>query len=221
MSMHGSGAPASLSGGWDEHQDVPRRTTSAPGMAGTTGVDHMVADPSQRSINRPLAPPRQDMMEFPPVKRQDQDKAHVTSIIPTAEKLHLSRDPTKIYPLRISPSDPTRRLTEVMARSVKSPLPASTRQHQIKRLYEKRLYDICEGAERDWAHAIEGHQAAHFEDKHDYLKHQSGSSDSVSAKRQAYRQYQSSMCPSYVPTLGSRQWHGSGPARAQTEAAAL
>ena len=132
-------------------------------------------------------------MKDPPTdKRQDQEDQEPGALISPTEQITVPRQPITIYPLRISSLEPTRRLTEAMARSVKSPLPTSTRQYQIKRLYEKHLYDVCEEAKHDWTHAIKFHQEAHFEYKHDYLKNQSGSSDSVSAKRQAYRQYATS-----------------------------
>ena len=50
MSTHDSGALASLSGGWDGHQDTPRPTNNAPGKAGTPGDDH------KTSVKWPLQP---------------------------------------------------------------------------------------------------------------------------------------------------------------------
>ena len=111
-------------------------------------------------------------MEFPPAKRQDQDKAHTKPIISTAETTRVSREPQKIYPLRISPSAPARRVTNAMTRSVNSAMPATPRQSQIKRLYEAHPYNIHEVAASDWDLAIKHHQAAHFEDKQDYLNHE-------------------------------------------------
>ena len=144
--MHDSGAPASLSGGWDGHQDTIRPTASAPGKAGTLGVDHMVAFTGHRPNHRPLAKARQEMKDPPTAKRQDQEDQEPGALISPTEQITVPRQPRTIYPLRISPLEPTRRLTEAMARSVKSPLPTSTRQYQIKRLYEKHLYDVCEEA---------------------------------------------------------------------------
>ena len=189
MSMHDSGALASLSEGRDGHQETPRPKTNAPGTAGTSGDDHMVASTGHRPNHRPLEQARQEMMEIPSVKRQDQDKAHVTSTIPTAEKLHLSRDPRKIYPLRISPLKPTHRVMNALAKSVKFP-PSSERQNKAKQTLETRLQDLHGAIDCEWTLAMRNHQDAHIEDKNDYFNHQSESSDSLVTMRQAYMAYE-------------------------------
>ena len=120
--MHDPGALASLSGGWDGHQDTVRLTTNALGRAGTPGGDHMVSDPGHRPTHRPLASARQEMKDTHTAKRQDQEDQPPDALISSTKQLKVPRQPLQIYPLRISPSKPTHRVMRALAKSVKFPL---------------------------------------------------------------------------------------------------